>query len=329
MKFDIIIGNPPYQDDTNKMGENGRKQSSSKIWPKFCKKSINEFLKEDGDILFIIPAGALKGTGPNGFNFKKTFGEYLGHKITIGTDSWFKGVSTKNLFFHLQKTKNNLNDEIQIEYLDKDLNLEYKTKISRKHFNEISFIPMKCSKDCDVINIVSKVFNSGYPNLFNQGCGGITVKDEVSDEIDLKGDVYLGGGNIGANSVIIKQSLENANINSEAERSKRGYNIPKIIWPLGCADNPIYHVDLDGHLIVGTSAAFTTIEKDWTIEGINSVLRSKLFIFLIRDLRFDGYTNHIDYLPKIDMSKVWSDEEICDFFKLSSNEKEYILRVLK
>ena len=329
MKFDVIIGNPPYQDDNKEKGENGRKQSSSKIWPIFCKKSINDFLKDNGHLLFIIPASSLKGTRLTGFNFKKTFGDYLGKKITIGTDSWFENISTKNIFFHLQKTKrNNLNDLIEIEYYNKNMELEHNINIKAKDFiEEISFIPMKYSKSCNVLNIVSKVFNSKYENLFNEGCGGISAKKEIDKNIDIdliNGEVYLGGGNIGANSIIIKKALSDANILQTKEKNKRGYNIKKLIWPVGCADNPIFHADFNGNLIVGTSASFTCLESNWTLEGMKSVLRSKLFVFLIRDLRFDGYVNHMDYLPKVDMSKVYTDDEVCDLFNLSIDEKKYI-----
>jgi len=327
MKFDVIIGNPPYQDDSKEKGENGRKQSSSKIWPKFCKKSIENFLKDNGHFLFIIPASSLKGTGPNGFNFKKTFSKYLGKKIAIGTDSWFENVSTKNMFFHLQKTeRNNFNDLIEIEYYNKNMELEYSKKIMAQEFNDISFVPMKYSSTCDVLNIITKFFNSGYDNLFTTGCGGINGNGEIDKSIDIdpNGEIYMGGGNIGGKSVVIKKALINANILTSKEKNKRGHNIKKLIWPVGCADNPIYHADLNGNLIVGTSAAFTPIEDNWTFDGMKSVLRSKLFVFLIRDLRFDGYVNHMNYLPKVDMSKTYTDDEVCDLFNLTEDEKKYI-----
>ena len=49
MKFDVIVGNPPYNDDGN--NENG---SGRSIWPKFLKKSL-DFLKEDGYLSLIHP----------------------------------------------------------------------------------------------------------------------------------------------------------------------------------------------------------------------------------------------------------------------------------
>jgi hypothetical protein len=50
MKFDVIVGNPPYQ----KMSENGKK--TEPIWQKFVEKSF-EHCKEGGTVALIHPSG--------------------------------------------------------------------------------------------------------------------------------------------------------------------------------------------------------------------------------------------------------------------------------
>jgi len=52
IKFDAIVGNPPYQDGTKEGGQN-------KIYMLFCKKAF-ELLSDSGTISFITPASALK-----------------------------------------------------------------------------------------------------------------------------------------------------------------------------------------------------------------------------------------------------------------------------
>jgi hypothetical protein len=47
-KFDIIVGNPPYQDDTGNKG--------NKLYPKFVELSINILLKDNGYLLFVHPS---------------------------------------------------------------------------------------------------------------------------------------------------------------------------------------------------------------------------------------------------------------------------------
>lgn len=52
MKFDVVIGNPPYQDGTKDGGQN-------KIYNLFCKKSL-ELIKDNGTLAFVTPTSALK-----------------------------------------------------------------------------------------------------------------------------------------------------------------------------------------------------------------------------------------------------------------------------
>ena len=52
MKFDVIVGNPPYQDGSQEGGQN-------KIYNQISKKSLS-LLKDDGKIGFITPTSVLK-----------------------------------------------------------------------------------------------------------------------------------------------------------------------------------------------------------------------------------------------------------------------------
>lgn len=52
MKFDVIVGNPPYQDGTQSGGQN-------KIYNQFSKKTL-ELLKHSGTISFVTPTSVLK-----------------------------------------------------------------------------------------------------------------------------------------------------------------------------------------------------------------------------------------------------------------------------
>ncbi len=52
MKFDVVVGNPPYQDGTKEGGQN-------KIYNMFCKKSL-DLVKDNGLVACVTPTSALK-----------------------------------------------------------------------------------------------------------------------------------------------------------------------------------------------------------------------------------------------------------------------------
>ena len=55
MKFDVVLGNPPYQSNNNK---------SNKLWPSFIEKSIS-LLSENGYLGLVTPISWLRGMGPD------------------------------------------------------------------------------------------------------------------------------------------------------------------------------------------------------------------------------------------------------------------------
>lgn len=54
MKFDAVIGNPPYQ-GTNKVSEDRTQPKNHNLWTKFIHKSFNELVKDDGYVSFVTP----------------------------------------------------------------------------------------------------------------------------------------------------------------------------------------------------------------------------------------------------------------------------------
>jgi hypothetical protein len=91
-KFDIVIGNPPYQ-DVNEKGET--KHGSGKLYPEFIKESIN-LLKNDGHLLFVNPNTWFSGSD------QSSTGKLLSlikryNLINLNTES--SGVSLQKKFF--------------------------------------------------------------------------------------------------------------------------------------------------------------------------------------------------------------------------------------
>jgi hypothetical protein len=52
-KFDIIVGNPPFNADQK---HEGKKGGGSNLWPKFVEKSLDKLLANNGNLVFVHPA---------------------------------------------------------------------------------------------------------------------------------------------------------------------------------------------------------------------------------------------------------------------------------
>ena len=61
MKFDVVVGNPPYQAPQDAEGKRG---SGDTLWNKFVQKSVQHFLKDKGYLCFVHPAGWRKPQSP-------------------------------------------------------------------------------------------------------------------------------------------------------------------------------------------------------------------------------------------------------------------------
>jgi hypothetical protein len=97
MKFDVIIGNPPYQEVT----ESGRKDQASNLWTKFWVKSL-DLLNDDGYVSLITPTSWMSPSANLKGDYKykghsrlwDVFNSYSSTAQVTGIESFFKGVGS-------------------------------------------------------------------------------------------------------------------------------------------------------------------------------------------------------------------------------------------
>jgi len=164
MKFDIIIGNPPYQ-GTNTVDSDRIQPKNHNLWTKFIHKSFNELVKDDGYVAFVTPDSWMSPTNDVFQLFQKnqlhSVDLNCGQYFDVGSSftSWIaqKTPVTKETVFNSAKV--NLKD---FPYLPRDLtnSLEIHKKVINYNSPRIPVVSdttCHSSKSC-----VSKEINNEF-----------------------------------------------------------------------------------------------------------------------------------------------------------------------
>ncbi|MEK6832904.1 MAG: Eco57I restriction-modification methylase domain-containing protein [Nanoarchaeota archaeon] len=161
MKFDIIVGNPPYQDsEKNKKGN---------LWSKFIMRFFEEILKDEGFICFVTPPSWMSGTNENGNEKKKII-----HKIFSKNDILYLNLDVKKYFnvgsqfssYVIRKSNTNIFTNVISNGVVSDINLK-----------DFLFLPKILTNIS--LNIINKIFNKDFPKkpFTSQWCLGYPQKE--------------------------------------------------------------------------------------------------------------------------------------------------------
>lgn len=92
-------------------------------------------------------------------------------------------------------------------------------------------------------------------------------------------------------------------------------------------NDPIYEIDEMTNKVVGYNVIVFKLEKGETLESFRSVYCSKLYkwmMFVLRNGTFDITQSNLMLLPRLDLTKNWTDEELYQVFNLSPEEIELV-----
>lgn len=301
MKFDVIIGNPPYQ--------NPGKSKGQKLWYKFIFKS-NDLLKKDGYLAMITPTSWIRG----GVNHGK------------------QGV-LKDLFAKKQLVAANFRD-ITKKYFPKiGVDISWWVMQNTNACEKTKFVLHDKTEYVDLkgVEVMSPIPDSRAISILNKF---------IDDKLEKENVIYYNFKNADL-SIESKEPTKNKKVKhwvhgcSQKNNDHYTYldkrfndklDFPKILFVIGTRFwQP--HVDEENVGVIAQGFAIP-IKKDWKKENILSVYESNLWklIFFNFQLQQNGFMKNaiVKKTPAMDLSKKWTNEEIYKYFKLTSDEIQYI-----
>jgi len=291
--FDIIVGNPPYQqhyDNTNK------RVGGSSLWSKFLNKSINLLIK-NGFILFITPCSWMSG-GSN-----KQSGNILGGIMQINT-LYYLNIQECSKYFNVGSTfsyyliKKSFEDK-SFKCICKYKSKIYNSLIENKDFRKMQIIPLLFNDD--MVSIIKKVEN--------YKCEKMNFK-RYYDLDKRKSYLYDDNGKYCVKHKVVE--VYKTNLKQECMGKQKvmismpGYIKAEYDKNCGCSDATLF---------------MYCENKDDAIQIIN-LLNNKLYKLIINVYReITGLNNHknINKFPFIK-----NQEDIYHLFKLTKQEIELI-----
>lgn len=307
MKFDVVLGNPPYQ--------SGNDSKGNKLWPKFIFKTT-ELTKDNGYTCLVSPTGWSSGgtniPGGRGV-IKDIFAEYQVKNINVNgiTKKYFPQISIEIGYIIINKSPVTSATPMYLE-----------DGVTNVDFTKVDFLSPRLNK-ID-ISIVNKVFFNNHVAFdvtsFDRSIkrGSIVESTKQTDEFDFPHWVL--GGTSANNAAITWLNFENS---PKLKFPKVVFNIGNRYW------QPYY--DLTGINVAAQGFAIPLTGKEKPT-NLKSVFESKLFSYISwwYQLQMKGFmkTNIVKAYPKLDLMHKWTDIEIYDYFDLSKEERDHIESVL-
>jgi site-specific DNA-methyltransferase (adenine-specific) len=312
MKFDNVVGNPPF--------DGGRSGSEGKIWPLFIDKAFT-LTKENGYCSLITPTSWTSGSKTIIKGSRGVLSDILAKNIVLIIDldvSKHFNVSTTAGYFIAKKSPPTLSNQTTI-YMNNDF-IEY------KYLPSTTFL---CSPKNETISeyrhkasILSKIFLAeSFSVLPLTGAGKNRKLGENTPTEKKYIRHYVRGGNYDEN---ISYAFFDTIMNEKYHKAK------KVIIHLDGADVFKPYIDTVG-IPFCSNCYLIQMPNEATTENGVSVFYSKLFKFLVEGYRTSGFIPYevVKKLPKVDLTRSWTDQELYQHFGLTQEEIDYIESTVK
>ena len=299
MKFDVIVGNPPYQDT---MPDGSRKSISSNLWTKFIDKSVNELAAQDGWVAMVVPAswaGPTKNLSGGRRILKDIFANNNTTVLNLdpNLNTYFGQVGSTFSWFVTQRAP-----------------YACTTKVVMNKADHIDMDLTKCESLPRINHVLAYSINQKYFNRATSDviAGQYRVSDDQYQEQKTKQYKYPAYHTPAAGGRIWWMKTKHPH-----------YNTPKVMISLSGKYQPMPDTGTTGY--TDMCLAYL-IKPGETVESAQSVLNSQLFHFIMTANKWSGFNNkqviRTFALPKL--NKVYTDQEIYSLFGLTKDEADFV-----
>jgi hypothetical protein len=289
VKFDVVIGNPPYQHSSNKRW---------KLWVSFLEKGLN-LLETNGVIVLVTPIAWVDGLGPELVKAKELISSNNLLCFNNNVNSYFVGIGEKIGYTVIKK------EIYQKQTLFIDNGEESFIDFTKRKKSFIESITEKVFSNKNKIK-VSNYLSNKKPHINQDMCSLLS-----NNEYPVK--------------VIHSGSQTLFYRNSETFNKYTGWKV--IVNMSGTYYSPnreyIYLSDTD---IPGRNVVGIYVNNEEEGEKVKRLLTSKLYRFVVTNNKTSGFNSAFLKLPEITkiMLNFTTDSEIYSFFNLSNEEIDYV-----
>ena len=301
-KFDVIIGNPPYQNANS---------NGNKIWPKFITYSM-ELLEDDGILLLLTPKTWINASGSS---MSKLQNKMLENDISFIDNDVNEYFSVESDIGYFMMNKSPYKGKTKIKDNDKEYIIELKNGNNPLSEEEI-FIDNICSKMENYGNKIEydKV-STKISRLTNMSKNVLKKEDAVSFE---KNDEY---------KYTIQYTPATQIFAKNIEIEKTFY--PKVILSSQGdyynEKHPDKNIFITDNILQGLGTLSIKCKNINQCKNVKKYLISKLYIFFVGQKKINGFHAFVcKMLPKLNPDIKWNDQEIYKEFNLSEEEIKYV-----
>jgi site-specific DNA-methyltransferase (adenine-specific) len=297
MRFDIIVGNPPYQSNNNK---------SNKLWVKFLNKSI----ELSDNICFIVPMSLMTSESKqiveirkkisnkkNVFNLTRKDVFNVGEKVVYFT-SLISEKKQNTIILSNSQSK-------EVDDITKRLPVDVNDDIKLSIFRKIEKFPIK----------------NDYVYDFNLNSNQTTPKRLVEKGLvsPHQNGEFIYPVHHSASKMLYSKVL----VSEYSKNNETTYGKLKVILNYSGGFKGEKYMFLSRNM-VGKQMLGLLVNNEEQGNNSISIYSSKLFSWYINSEKSGGFNSGIFKLPKMDNNRIWTDEEIYEFFNLTNEEIDYV-----